>query len=120
MRPPEAWFTFSPASLTLDGGQSKAVSARIEIAPGAEPGDYLALIGPRIDSEGEGAQVGAGAAAKVTFTVQPSTWIEGALRWLWRFFGENPVVVAGVGLILALVAVRLVRRRFAFSVARKA
>ena len=118
-RPPAEWFTFSPASLSLDAGQSKPVSARITVAPGAEPGEYLALIGPRIDANGEGAQVGAAAAAKLTFTVEPSTWIEGALRWLWRFVVDNPVVVAVVALVLLLVVLRFVRRRFAFSVARR-
>jgi hypothetical protein len=120
MRPPETWFTFDPGSLTLDGGKTRAVSARIEIAPGAEPGEYLALIGPRIANEGTGAQVGAGAAAKVTFTVEPSSWIEGALRQVWRFIVANPWAVALVLLIIAMVVLRFVKRRFSFNVARKA
>jgi hypothetical protein len=119
MRPPETWFTFDPGSITLDGGQTRAVSARIEIAPGAEPGEYLALIGPRIANEGTGAQVGAGAAAKVTFTVEPSSWLEGVLRQIWRFIGANPWVVAIVALLVLLVVLWFLRRRFAFSVARK-
>ena len=119
LRPPAEWFTFSPSTMSLDGGQSKPVSARIEIAPGAEPGEYLALIGPRIDGGGSGAQVGAGAAAKVTFTVEPSSWIEGALRQVWRFIQANPWVVALTGLLIAFVVLWFLRRRFAFSVARK-
>jgi len=119
LRPPAAWFTFSPSTLSLDGGQTRAVSARIEIAPGAEPGEYLALIGPRIDNGGTGAQVGAGAAAKVTFTVEPSSWIEGVLRQIGRFIADNPWVVAIVGLLAVLVVLFFLRRRFAFSVARK-
>ena len=120
MRPPAEWFTFSPGSLTLDGGQAKPVSARITVAPGAEPGEYLALIGPKIDGQGTGAQVGAGAAAKLTFTVEPSSWLEGVLRQIWRFIQENPWAVALVALVVALVVLRLLRRRFSFSVARKA
>ena len=106
--------------MTLDGGQSKPVSAQITVAPGAEPGEYLALIGPRIDGNGTGAQVGAAAAAKLTFTVEPSSWLEGVLRQVWRFIQENPWVVAIVGLVVLLVVMRLLRRRFSFSVARKA
>jgi len=120
MRPPAEWFTFSPGSLSLDGGQSKPVSARITVAPGAEPGEYLALIGPRIDGHGTGAQVGAGAAAKLTFTVEPSSWLEGVLRQVWRFIVANPWAVALVLLVIALVALRFFRRRFSFNVARKA
>ena len=119
LRPPAEWFTFSPDSITLEGGQSKPVSALITVAPGAEPGEYLALIGPRIDGQGTGAQVGAAAAAKLTFTVEPSSWLEGALRQLWRFIQENPWAVAIVGLLVLLVVLRFVRRRFSFSVARK-
>ena len=120
MRPPAEWFSFGPSSLTLGGGESKPVSARITVAPGAEPGEYLALIGPRIDGQGTGAQVGAGAAAKLTFTVEPGSWLEGALRQVWRFIVANPWAVALVLLLVALVVLRLVRRRFSFSVARKA
>jgi hypothetical protein len=120
LRPPADWFTFSPSSMTLEGGQSRPVSARITVAPGADPGEYLALIGPRIDGNGTGAQVGAAAAAKLTFTVEPSSWLEGALRQVWRFIQENPWVVAIVGLVVLLIVMRLLRRRFSFSVARKA
>jgi hypothetical protein len=120
IRPPAEWFTFSPDSITLEGGESKPVSARVTVAPGAEPGEYLALIGPRIDGQGTGAQVGAAAAARLTFTVEASSWLEGALRQLWRFIQENPWAVAIVGLAVLLVVLRLVRRRFSFSVARKA
>jgi hypothetical protein len=119
MQPPAEWFTFSPGTMTLDAGQSKPVSARITVAAGAEPGEYLALIGPKIDGQGTGAQVGAGAAAKLTFTVEPSTWIEGVLRQIWRFIQENPWAVALVLLVVALVVLRFLRHRFSFSVARK-
>jgi len=120
MRPPAEWFKFGPSSLTLSGGESKPVSARITVAPGAEPGEYLALIGPRIDGQGTGAQVGAGAAAKLTCTVEPSSWLEGVLRHVWRFIVANPWALALVLLIVAMVVLRFVRRRFSFNVARKA
>ncbi|HEX5013493.1 MAG TPA: LPXTG cell wall anchor domain-containing protein, partial [Candidatus Limnocylindrales bacterium] len=81
---------------------------------------YLGLIGPRIMSDGEGAQVGAGAAARVTFTIVPSSWLEGSLRWLWGFLMANPwIAVLGLLLIVLLLA-WLFRRRFRISVARRA
>ena len=95
-----------------------AVSRNISLSLPA--GERLALIGPKIDGQGTGAQVGAGAAAKLTFTVEPSLWLEGALRQVWRFIQENPWAVALVALVVALVVLRLLRRRFSFSVARKA
>jgi hypothetical protein len=119
LQPPKAWFTFSPATLTLAAGNSAPVSTRLEVPPDAEPGDYAALIGPQIASEGDGAQVGAGAVARLTFTVQPSSWFDAWLRWLWRFLSEHPWVWIAAVLIGLLGASWFLRRRFSFTVARR-
>jgi hypothetical protein len=119
-QPPAEWFTFSPATLTLGVGESRAVETTLNIPPGAEPGDYAALIGPQITADGGGAQVGAGAAARLSFTIQPSSAFEALLRQLWRFLLENPWVwVVGL-LVLGLVVVWFVRRRFQFNIQRRA
>jgi hypothetical protein len=119
-QPSQAWFTFSPAELTLGPGESRPVTATITLPTDAEPGQYAALIGPEIVAEGTGAQVGAGAAAHLTFTVAESSGLDAFLRWLGRFLGENPWVIVVVALgVLALVAWFL-RRRFSFSVSRRA
>ena len=119
LRPPLAWFSFDPASLTLGVGESRPVSTRLVIPSDAEPGDYAALVGPQIVSEGNGAQVGAGAAARVTFTVQPSSALDAWLRQLFRFLSDNPWVWGVVLVLVAGVAVWFVRRRFSFSVSRR-
>ncbi len=118
-RPPEAWFTFTPTSLSLDGGASAPVRTLLEVPPDAEPGEYAALVGPQIVPTGGGAQVGAGAAARVTFTVTDAGGIGGWLRWIGRFLAENPWVPALALLGLALVGLRFVRRRVAISVSRR-
>lgn len=119
-QPNQAWFSFTPSELTLAPGQSQAVNARITLPADAEPGDYAALIGPEIESTGTGAQVGAAAAARLTFTVAPSSLLDGMLRQLGRFFAENPWALAMIALVVLLVALAVVRRRFSFSVARRA
>jgi hypothetical protein len=119
LRPPAEWFSFNPATLTLGVGESRPIETTLEIPTDAEPGDYAALIGPQIAADGSGAQVGAGAAARLTFTIQPSSALDAWLRALLRFLAENPWVWIGALLVLALVALRFLRRRFQFSVRRR-
>lgn len=118
-QPPASWFTFSPASFTLDGGQSRAVSTSLEVPPDAEAGHYTALVGPQIASEGSGPQIGAGAAARLSFTVAECDGFECWLRWIIRWIGEHLWVLLIPLVLLAVVVLRILRRRFAFSVQRR-
>ena len=118
--PAQAWFSFEPDELTLGPGESRPVQARITLPADAEPGNYAALIGPEIVGLGTGAQVGAAAAAHLTFTVAPSSWLDGVLRQLGRYFAQNPWALAIPLLLAALIALAVVRRRFSFSVSRRA
>lgn len=120
LRPPDAWFRFEPATLSLQGGASAPVRTTLEIPPDAEPGDYAALIGPQITPTGGGAQVGVGAAARLTFTVADGGGLQGWLRWLGRFLVENPWVVAVAGLLALLLVLRFLRSRVSISVSRRA
>jgi hypothetical protein len=119
-RPPAEWFTFEPATLTLGVGESRAVTTTLDIPANAEPGDYAALIGPRIAGDGSGPQVGAGAAARLTFTVQPSGALDAWLRMLWRFLAENPWVWITALVAIAAALLWFIRRRFRFTIQRRA
>jgi hypothetical protein len=119
LRPPAAWFTFQPANLTLGVDESGSVSTTLRIPADAEPGDYAALIGPQIVSDGTGAQVGAGAAARLSFTVQPSSEFDALLRELLRFLSQNPWVWIGALVLLALLVVWRLRKRFSITVTRR-
>jgi hypothetical protein len=119
-RPAEGWFTFEPAQFTLGPGESRAVQATLTLPVDSEPGAYEALVGPQIVAEGSGAQVGAAAAARLSFTVAPSSGWDSFLRWLSRLVAQNPFfLVVPIALFVLLVAA-LLRRRFAFSIARRA
>ena len=118
--PPETWFAFEPGELTLGPEEARAVVTRVVVPPDAEPGDYAALIGPQIVGSGTGAQVGAAAAVRLSFTVAESTGIEAWLRMLGRFLGENPWLLAIGGLAVLYVVARYLRRQFTFRVARRA
>ena len=116
LQPPETWFSFRPGSLTLEGGQSAAIVTTLQIPPDAEPGEYGALIGPRIVTGSSGAQVGAAAAARITFTIEPSSPLDGWLRAIWRFLLANPWIV-GLAALLAIVgAIWVFRRRFSITI----
>lgn len=118
--PPAEWFRFDPEELTLSPGETRPVRARIVLPTGADPGDYVALVGAQIVAGGGGAQVGAAAAARTTFRVEPASTLEAWWLKTKAFFSDHapwsyviPLVV-----FLALVASR-VRRRFEFRVARR-
>jgi hypothetical protein len=119
LRPPQAWFTFNPSTLILPAGESHKVDTSLEIPADAEPGDYAAFIGPQIVAAGEGAQVGAGAAARLTFTIQPASAFDALFRWLLRFLGENPWVWIAALAVAVLVTLWLLRRRFSISISRR-
>ncbi|HEX5590322.1 MAG TPA: hypothetical protein VFX65_08550 [Candidatus Limnocylindrales bacterium] len=119
-RPAEAWFTFEPAELTLQPGESRPVQARLTLPVDSEPGTYAALIGPQIVSEGGGAQVGAAAAARLTFEVAPSSGWDAFLRWFSRLIAEQPALLVLPGATLLLLVLWVLRRRFSISIARRA
>jgi hypothetical protein len=118
--PDAAWFSFEPAEFTLGPGESRPVQAVITLPPDSEPGAYTALIGPQIVAEGTGAQVGAAAAARLSFTVAPSSWLEGVARTILRLIGEQPWLLALPALVVLAVGAWFLRRRFSFSIARRA
>jgi hypothetical protein len=118
---PKAWVHVKPSELTLKPGRTEKVQARLDLPTGADPGDYEGLLAAQIVTKGKGAQVGAAAAAKLTFSVEASTWL-GAQWYRIRTFlsGHEP----WTWLIPALLATTLLgwqmRRRFAFQVVRRA
>jgi hypothetical protein len=118
---PVDWFSFEPRELTLKPDETQKVQARLSLPSGADPGDYEGLLAAQIVAKGEGAQVGAAAAAKVTFEVEAATWL-GA--WWYRIRTFVADHQPWTWLIPALLASGLlaaqVRRRFAFTVERRA
>lgn len=118
--PDATWFRFEPAELTLAPGESRPVQAVVTLPPDSERGAYAALIGPQILADGAGAQVGAAAAARLSFTIAPSSWLDGVLRTILRTIGEQPWLLAVPATLLLLLAGWLLRRRFSFSIARRA
>jgi len=118
---PESWVRFEPNELTLKPGRTQKVQARLSLPTGADPGAYEGLLAAQIVTRGKGAQVGAAAAAKVTFSVQSSTLL-GA--WWYRIHTFVTDHQPWTWLIPALLAMALfttqVRSRFSLRVERRA
>lgn len=119
--PPQGWFTFEPAQLTLEPGETRAVRARITLPPGSDPGDYIALVGAEIVADGGGARVGAAAATRLTFTVEPANALQAWWLRITRLFGDHAPWSYVAPLLAALaVLLRQLRGRFTFRVERRA
>jgi hypothetical protein len=78
---PEQWLRFEPAELTLPPGKTAKVQMLLSLPTGADPGDYQGLLVAQIVAPGNGARIGAGAAARVSFSVEPATFLGG---WWYR------------------------------------
>ena len=118
---PGTWIRVEPRELTLMPGKTRKVLARLSLPTGADPGDYEGLLAAQIVTHGEGAQVGAAAAAKVTFSVEASTLL-GA--WWYRIRTSFSDLAPWSWLVPSIVAMALLslqlRSRFSFKVERRA
>lgn len=109
------WFTFSPARLRLNPGESQLVKVQINVPTGAAVGDYQVLVKAVLATDAQGASVGAAAASRLTFHVDRNS---GFLTTLVGFVA-NPLALAVVALMVVWAAARTLRRRFSFSLVRK-
>jgi hypothetical protein len=104
LRPAKSWFTFSPATFTIDPGQSNEVQITMFVPVKTEPGEYFAFLesGP-VAEGGPGTSVGVAVATKLYFTVVPANlWEAMTYRvsaffttyapWSWVIFGGAIVI----------------------------
>jgi hypothetical protein len=119
--PPAAWFSFEPAELTLRPGEIRPVRVRLSIPTDATPDDYGGLIGAELVLAHDRPRAGAAAAAQLSFTVAPSNLLEAWWLKLKTFFSDHApwsfILPAGLALVLVFWQIR---RRFSFTVARRA
>jgi hypothetical protein len=118
---PSDWFRFEPRELTLKPGKTQKVQVRLSLPTGADPVHYEGLVAAQIVTKGKGAQVGAAAAAKVTFSVESATWLGALWYHIRKFFSDFEPWTWLVPALLAMALLGLqVRQRFSFQIARRA
>jgi hypothetical protein len=106
--------------VTLDAGQTAPVSVTLDIPPGARPDDYEALIQAEMAPEGEGATVGAAAAARLKFTVKPSNLLQAWQLEAETWFSDNRPWTILVPIVAAVAAAAWwLRRRFTINIGRR-
>ena len=75
-RPPRGWFDIRPSVIDLAPGESSAIELDIDLPTGARPGSYVALVEAHPAAAPGGTKISAAAAAQVSFTVKPSSWMD--------------------------------------------
>jgi hypothetical protein len=102
--PDEAWFSFTPAAFRLEPDERQPVEIVLELPVGAPGGDYAVLVMAQVVSDGDGARVGAAAAARLTFNV-PFTPQEETNAWPWL-----QVLLVVLVALLILTSIQVARR----------
>jgi hypothetical protein len=119
-RAPSSWFTFSPAEFRLEPGETQPVTMTLTIPTGARPDDYGALLSAQLAPEGEGAEVGAAAGARLEFTVKPSNLLQAWQLKTETFFRDNAPWSYLVPTLVGVLAVGAwFSRRFSFRLERR-
>jgi hypothetical protein len=118
MTPSADWFQFDPQTFNLEAGTSKKVSISLHIPEDASPGKYFALIEAHpVVEGGAGAIIGIAAATKLRFSVSRDIPVLSAIA---KFFRDHaPYTYIGLGLVVAVIVVLLLRRFFRFNVERR-
>ena len=121
LAPPEGWFRITPdARDAASEGDPEGADADSSCRPTPTAGDYAALLGAEIVSDASGASVGAAAATRLTFTVEPATTLAGWWNRFKRWFDDHlPWTVIVPALLLAALAADRLRRRFRFAIERR-
>lgn len=121
LRPAKEWFTFTPATFTLEPNESELVKVVMTVPLKGEPGDYFAFIesGP-VPTNEVGASVGVAVATKLYFTLVPANFFQAMThRGSSLFENYAPWSWIGLGLIAFIILIAIVRRFFSFNIAMR-
>jgi len=117
-RPAKEWFSFNPATFTLEPGKSQDVSVTMLVPVKTEPGDYFAFIesGP-VPSNEPGTSVGVAVATKLFFTADPANVFQAMqFRITSLVSAYAPWSWVAMGLFAILMFFIVVRRFVSFNI----
>ena len=112
-----SWFTFEPRRMVIAPGGESEVRVLLRVPDDAEEGAYRVLLvtHPEGSSFVEGgAAISAGVATVLDFTVKDLSpgFFDPLIDW---FEDRSPFSYIGVGLLVGLAVIRVLRRQFDFS-----
>lgn len=107
--PSPEWFELTPDTVELAPGETRSTEVVLTPDRGARPGEYEALVAAQLTTTGQGAQVGAAAATRLTFSVAPLGSGMTVPGWLWA-----SAAVVGAVAVLAIPA-----RRYRIRIERR-
>lgn len=119
LRPGQGWFSFNPATFTIEPGKSQEIEVTMMVPVKAEPGDYFAFVesGP-LASNKPGTSVGVAVASKLFFTVVPANiWQAAGYRVSAFFNAYSPWPWIGLGLVIVTILFLLFKKFFSFNIA---
>lgn len=91
LKPEREWFSFTPASFSLDPSGSQIVEVALTLPLKTEPGDYFAYVEahPTRKADDGQSRVGVAAAAKLYFKVAPANVFQAAYHRVASFITRN-------------------------------
>jgi len=122
MWPAREWFHFDPQSFSLEPGKSQTAKVTLTLPLQAKPGNYFAYLeGHPIKKSVAGiTTIGVAAAAKLYFTVAPANIFQGMYyRFMSLYSIYYPWDMIIPAIIFVAVLLRIIGKRFKFSVAKK-
>lgn len=117
-RPNESWFTFSPATFTLEPGDSQQVQVTMLVPVKTKPGDYFAFLESGPVASGEvGTSVGVAVATKLYFSVvHANLWDAMLYRIASLFVNYAPWSWVGLSVAVLGALAAIFRTFFSFNV----
>jgi P pilus assembly chaperone PapD len=119
LRPRKEWFTFSPATFTLEAGKSQEISITMTVPVKAEPGAYFIFLesGPVVSNK-PGTSIGIAVATKLFFTVVPANIFQAILFRTSSFFKTYaPWSWVGLAVAILLILFVFLKKFFSFNIA---
>lgn len=118
LRPERSWFSFTPATFTIEPGESQEVQVAMVVPVKTDPGEYFSFLesGPVSDGAA-GTSVGVAVATKLYFTVVHANLWNASLYRISSFFASNaPWSWVGLGILSIVVIAFTFARFFSFNI----
>lgn len=118
LRPAKSWFTFTPATFTIEPGESQEVQITMFVPVKTDPGEYFAFLesGP-VAEGGPGTSVGVAVATKLYFTVvHANMWDAITYRISAMLTTYAPWSWIGLGFVVAFIVGFLFARFFSLNI----